>query len=63
MSKKKLVWNHKKHGKGFEGHYLYTGKKRDRVFSLVKPDGKRLKSKIKSYESPQAARKDGWVSE
>lgn len=62
MAKKKLIWNHKRHGKGFMGFYDYGKNKSDRAFILVKPDGKKLKSKIKSYESPAAARKDGWTT-
>ena len=57
MAKKKLNWNHKKHGKGFIGFYEYTEHSADRAFVLV------LGRKKKSYESPAAARKDGWVSQ
>lgn len=56
MAKKKLIWNHKKHGKGFEGCYERTSKSADRAFVLKKD------KKKKSYESPAAARKDGWTS-
>ncbi len=54
--KKKLVWNHKKHGKGFEGFYERTSKSADRAFVLRKDKRRR------SYESPEAARKDGWAN-
>lgn len=54
MAKKKLNWNHNRHGKGFVGFYEVSSRSGDRVFVLVK-DRKR-----KSYESPAAARKDGW---
>lgn len=58
MAKKKpkLVWSHKKFGKGWEGFYERTSKSADRAYVLRK-DKKR-----KSFESPAAAMKDGWLA-
>ena len=55
------MWSHKKHGKKiFTGTYAFQKVKRhypyqERIFQLVCGD------KIISFESWQAAKKDGWI--
>lgn len=47
------MWTHKKYKTAFKGTYQRT--KSDRVFQLIS------EKKTISFESYQAAKKDGWV--
>lgn len=49
------MWSHKKYKSEFKATYEKSGK--DRVFTLSSD------KKVVSYESWQAAKKDGWVKQ
>lgn len=53
-----LVWRHKRYKTTFVGHYGYNLGGKSRFFFLESESV----SKVFEFESPQAARKAGWIS-